>query len=551
VALVVLLMLVGLSLRLYKLSLHGYWDDEIITMLATSRSIGVIFSSLPDYSNTHPPFFYILMRLWRGAVGEDLYTMRLLSVVLGTACVPLIYGVGRMIFPLHRRYGLIAAAIMATAPAHILHSQQARMYPLLTAVVLISTLVFWSAWKHGTWGRWGVFGLVVGVAFYTHVYAPFSILAFNAWAAWDTLSRWRAGRGDVNDSSHPSPSSRAQIFNVAHERWQWVGLILAQLVGVLLFLPFLRQMLRTINKTMGSFWLASNGPVDWMPSLIEYANGATLIFDTDPSGRMRIIALVALVVGVLTVLLTLIDSVRRVRLGDGNGNERGERAALVLLHCQIWVPIVVATTIALTIRPILITRYLIGISPPLFLLIAWMLNRLWLSWRGKGIIGAWAATVVVGLVAIYPNSFQPNNRLQLTDTLVEAQQEGDAIAYTYWHLVDTMAFAHPGQEDFYVVPGEVYSPSYWRERMAYVGWHDLDDIQPVPAFAPRYERVWLAMTIYNHDNGYLERTAQAWLEAHGRLVEQWTFDEGTVVFLYDLDKADGGGENASKSPISP
>lgn len=543
---VVLLTLLALGLRLYKLSLHGYWDDEIITMLATSRSIGTIFSTLPDYSNTHPPFFYILMRLWRGAVGEDLYTMRLLSVVLGTACVPLIYGVGRVIFPLHRRYGLIAAALMATAPAHILHSQQARMYPLMTVLVLLSTLLFWSAWKRGTWWKWGGLGCIVGISFYTHVYVPFSILAFNAWAAWDTLSRWRAGRGDIHVPNALPDTS----LDPKQERWRWVGLILAQLLGVILFSPFLQRMIYAVNKTMDSFWLASNGPFDWMPSLIEYANGATFIFDTDPSGRMRIIALVALVVGVLTVLLTLIDSVRRVRLGDGNGERRGEQAALVLLHCQIWVPIVVATTIALTIRPILITRYLIGISPPLFLLIAWMLNRLWQSWRGRAIAGAWAATVVIGLATIYPNSFQPNNRLQLTETVVEAQQEGDAIAYTYWHLVDTMAFAHPGQEDFYVVPGEVYSPSYWRGRMAYVGWHDLDDIQPVSAFAPRYERVWLAMTIYNHDNAYLEQTAQAWLEEHGRLVEQCTFDEGTVVFLYDLNEADGE-ENASVSPTSP
>jgi len=96
--------------------------------------------SIADYS-VHPPFYYFVLHFWMG-LGEDLYTIRLLSVLISTACIPCIYLLGREI--LSSPGALVAATLMAIAPFQIFHGQQARMYPLLTLLVLATACFFYG-----------------------------------------------------------------------------------------------------------------------------------------------------------------------------------------------------------------------------------------------------------------------------------------------------------------------------------------------------------------------------------------------------------------------
>jgi hypothetical protein len=75
-----LLTLLALVLRLYKLTYWDYWDDEVISTFAARASPADILFSIADYS-VHPPFYYLVLHFWMG-LGEDLYTIRLLSVLI-------------------------------------------------------------------------------------------------------------------------------------------------------------------------------------------------------------------------------------------------------------------------------------------------------------------------------------------------------------------------------------------------------------------------------------------------------------------------------------
>ncbi|NJN67418.1 MAG: hypothetical protein HC884_12250 [Chloroflexaceae bacterium] len=502
---VVALTLLALGLRLYQLSTHSYWDDEIVTSIAARPPVGTIFWSSSTYSPHHLPLYYIIVHLWM-SLGDGLVMLRMPSVLMGTACVPLLYLLGRELLP--APVPLIAAALLAVSPNQIVHSQQARMYPLLTLVVIIATLLFLRAWRNGGWLRWLWFGLSMMVGFSTHIYAPFSLLAFPVWALLDSLRQRR------------------------FEASRWVGLIAAQALGVVAFLPLVPGMLHTVASTKQPFWIASNTPFDWMPALIECTSGATFIMQAYRDHPVRdlffFVGLGSMVVGATAVLLTLWYSVREAR------RDPAERPTWLLLHALLWTPVAVATFISLTIKPILVSRYLIGISPPLLLLMAWMVVRCWRV-RGVRVLALlFAASVGAVLVFVYPDAPRPNQRVALVTSLIEQQEPGDAIAYGHWHLFDTSFAFYPDAEDVYVLPGPAQDVAFWSRRVAYMGWNYPDHIQPVSEFAPRYRRVWLALNIYDYDFEHHRQVHQSWLEQHGRLVERVVFDEGTTVWGYEV-----------------
>jgi uncharacterized membrane protein len=494
--------LLAFVLRFYRLDYHGYHNDEVISILASRPPLPRIFWSLPAYS-IHPPLFYVLLHLWMG-LGEQLLTLRLLPVLIGTANIALLALLGRAIIQ-DWRVSLVAAAFMAVSPAQILYCQQVRMYSLLVFVVLVTTLLALWAWRKGGWLRWGATSLAVAMGFYTHFYAPFSTLALNGWAA---LVSWHQ----------------------RHIAWgRWAGLVGAQGVGLALFLPFLPQMQENVAATKERFWLAGNTFFDWLMALAEYTNGATLILQEDAAGPLRTLAgVLALIIGVTVVIFTLIKSLRLARQFPD------ERETWFLLHALLWTPIVIATTISLSIKPILISRYLIGISIPLSLMMAWLVVRFWRVRVVRRLALLFGASLVVSLALLYTQPRWQNESIQVAHWLADNQQPGDAIVLTYWYAYDATAFAHPELEDTYIAPGPAYDVPFWSQRISYIDWNTPQHIQPVAHIAPRYQRIFFLQSIYNPDFAYHHEHNLAWLEQHGRLVMQRDFADGSQLSVYEI-----------------
>src|SRR3954467_291126 len=162
-----LLTLLALALRLYKLDYNSYFDDEVLSSFAARQPILEIFRHITA-NEDHPPLYHILLHLWILGFGDSLIAVRLFSVLISTACVPLLYTLGRTIS--NRPAALVAAGLLAIAPFQIYHGRQARMYPLLTLLVMLAMLLFVQAWQRGGWWRWLLLGLASTAGIYTHVY---------------------------------------------------------------------------------------------------------------------------------------------------------------------------------------------------------------------------------------------------------------------------------------------------------------------------------------------------------------------------------------------
>jgi uncharacterized membrane protein len=132
-ATVLALTLGALALRVAGLGRLPLWLDEGYSLQQ------VTYRPLSDWLiDVHPPLYTALLWAWTRVAVSDAW-LRLLSALLGAATVPAVYVLGARL--LGRAYGLWAAGFLAVTWFHVLHSRQARMYPLL---VLTFTLALWG-----------------------------------------------------------------------------------------------------------------------------------------------------------------------------------------------------------------------------------------------------------------------------------------------------------------------------------------------------------------------------------------------------------------------
>jgi uncharacterized membrane protein len=90
-------------------------------------------------SDTHPPGYYVMMYFWTKLFGTSLFAIRLPSVLLGTACIPLVFWLGYLLG--EPWAGWIAAAALAFSGYHVFWSRVARMFTLECFLGLSATIL--------------------------------------------------------------------------------------------------------------------------------------------------------------------------------------------------------------------------------------------------------------------------------------------------------------------------------------------------------------------------------------------------------------------------
>ena len=133
--LLLLIVLIGACLRLYKIGSNSLWFDEAISVWFANESLGNIIIKQTS-ADVHPPFYYIVLSLWINVFGNGEFEVRLLSAIFGILSIPLLYLIVKNLFG--TLPALISALMLALSPFHVYYSQEARMYSILTFCVLLS-----------------------------------------------------------------------------------------------------------------------------------------------------------------------------------------------------------------------------------------------------------------------------------------------------------------------------------------------------------------------------------------------------------------------------
>ena len=119
----------------------------------------------------NPPLYYVLAEL-SSALGDPEVWLRLPSVLLGAATVPLVYAAGRL--AAGGSAGVWAAALWTLSPFVLFYGTEGRAYATLAFFVVLSTVA-------GLRRSWVLYGIAVCAAMYSHYTAVFVLAAQAAW----------------------------------------------------------------------------------------------------------------------------------------------------------------------------------------------------------------------------------------------------------------------------------------------------------------------------------------------------------------------------------
>lgn len=177
----VALTVVGFVLRVVGINQSLYGDERYTYAIVTQNGLGGVWHQVYTTSIT-PPLHYFLAWLFVQLGGEKAVLIRIPSLLLGTAMIPLIFLLGRRVGG--SRIGLLAAAILVLSPFAIFYSTEARAYETMTFLVTLSTVaLLWATDERGrVW--WVVYAISSCAAMWAHYTAVFVLVAQAVWALW-------------------------------------------------------------------------------------------------------------------------------------------------------------------------------------------------------------------------------------------------------------------------------------------------------------------------------------------------------------------------------
>lgn len=320
-----ILMLVAAALRLIDIGTRPLWLDESYSVWFSAQSWHVLWTEVPTYE-THPPFYYSLLKIWREAFGGNALALRSFSVLFAIVTVPVVIAAS---FELERqrptgrpmlRAG-IAGFLAACSPMLVVLGGEARPYPLLifayaTATLGVLRLLREFAEGPGQWSSWAMLVAGTELGLWAHGLGAFYALCLGLALA----PAWLRS---------PTPTRLLR------------GLGAAALIAAL-YLPCLLMIARRAGD-WGTGWLS------WQPSMLLQLLGLYAV-------PVEVLTIGSAVAALGMILLTK----RAIQDGLAMPGWNAERATLLLwfgppllaaLISQLAMPIFLPRTLAATLIP--------------------------------------------------------------------------------------------------------------------------------------------------------------------------------------------------------
>jgi 4-amino-4-deoxy-L-arabinose transferase-like glycosyltransferase len=353
--LVVLIVGIGSFLRLRDLNNWSLWEDEAYSFWFANRSWTDILPTV-RFSGIHPPLYYLLLRLVL-PVGQDEVMLRLPSALLGIASIYLMYRIGRECFD--KNTAIISSLLLAFSPVHIWYAREARMYALVSFFLLAAGFFALRALRNNRAFDWVMLVIFQALALWTNIGAVWFSVAIN-FAVLVSAQSLRSDKRLLKWTA--SQVCAALIF------LPWVPSFFTQLrIGVLgtSWIPpaTIENLVRTVDQLVVSYGDEWDQPFMWaqpftlqsdvllMPAVLTliFLAGAPSLYRYMKSHQLQ-----------FTVLLSWF----LVPIG------------LIFLISQPYMPVPL-----LSGNSLLLTRNLLFVSFPLYLLMAKSLSVAWTPLR--------------------------------------------------------------------------------------------------------------------------------------------------------------------------
>lgn len=531
-----ILLLGGFALRLYRLGGESLWYDETVSVVLARKSIPDLIAHTAG--DIHPPGYYLLLHFWSRLTHPTLdsgleFLFAWPSLFFGLLLLPLLFVIGRKTHTLP--IGTLALLLAAVNPFHLWYSQEVRMYTMgavLGLVCLWSLLKYFSVEAEESQSAIPspsikpllgyVFSAAIGL--YSLYYFAFALIGLNVIALAAFLQ---------------------QLLAKERVRYQKFGIWLAAQVGVILlwspWLPiFWRQAIDPPVPPWRAGWTWPQFGHDLLESFSALVAGQTAVEWSTP-----IFAAVAFVAFVLYALVM-------------------RKPSRWMLLIYLLVPISVIYLLTIFVTPLYHVRYLFIYAPVFMIVLAALF--VWLGqknrWLATTLLAILISTNVSGLMRFWQHpAYQADDHRNAVADLANRWRPSDLIlvnagwAYTvletYWpagngtglnqtsitppqivateRLVDVIDFGSSqsisdgGQTPLLVRTGSV-------DASANLGWGDpqsdffaiteAETVAALSSLADCYRRLW-HYRIYDTVNDP-DGVIRNWLSTNGTLQsEQW------------------------------
>lgn len=155
-----ILILVGMILRCWFIDKSPFWYDESFSALLARMPLDRMI--LATAGDVHPPLYYFMIHFWGMFAGFTTLGLRELSAVFSILTLWQIDVLCKS-YNLDRRIRMTTLALAAFSPVLIYYAQEARMYAILTWLVL-------EIWIQIRARRWWLIGLLTVCLLYLHNY---------------------------------------------------------------------------------------------------------------------------------------------------------------------------------------------------------------------------------------------------------------------------------------------------------------------------------------------------------------------------------------------
>lgn len=322
--LIIAVPVVAAALSLWIGLRQSVWFDEAYSIMVAKRSVSEIvrLSAL----DTHPPLYYLVLKIWANVFGWSELALRSLSVIFYGASIAVAGCFIKRHF--NARAAIYVLTMLLLAPLLMRYGFEIRMYAMASLIGVAATVMLVRAHSSKRWTDWLIYGALVALGMYTLYYLALLWLAHLAW-----LVAMDAGK----------------LRKSSWKECRWIG---AYAFSLLLFLPWLSSFL----KQVGNGALAPIGQPMNLEQLVGIVSFNTIY---QPLWQLGVIASV-LVVGAIFLVARSINKSLQIK--------KINRNILLLLACYIVVPIVVLMLISL-VKSMYVERYLAHVAIGLVMLV--------------------------------------------------------------------------------------------------------------------------------------------------------------------------------------
>jgi len=266
---VVLLGILALAagLRFAFLASNSVWLDEAFVVWVAQHPWREI-PGLLRLVDQHPPLYFLLMHIWIAIAGTSEVAIRFPSACFSLCSVLLTYALIRRVST--EAVSLLSALLVAIAPFQIMAAQEARMYPLVGALTLASTLALFTSVARGGVIRWAGYLAASTLMAYTHYLGVLILLAHGIWVtscARRALGPWLACMALVAAAFIPWMPSLLEQARAGHGFAWYHNRLPAMNLGDLLGLSAFGG---SLFGMAGYFFTGSLGPAEQIIVLLPF-----------------------------------------------------------------------------------------------------------------------------------------------------------------------------------------------------------------------------------------------------------------------------------------